>query len=441
MSHSTAELDEHLSSDPSQVRRVAIASAFGTGIELYDFLIFGLAAGLVFPKLFFPQSDPLVGTLLAFMTFGAGFVSRPIGGLVFGHFGDRVSRRLMLVISLATTGLCTLLMGCLPTYATIGVAAPILLVVLRILQGFFMGGEQSGAFLMVTEHAPAGRKAFFGASATAGSPIGSILGLLAFQITAAATGPSFLTWGWRIPFLLSVVLIGIGLWVRLGLHESPVFKAMQSERETTGHLPIAGVMKKGLGLMVAGILVQLGFNQFIFIINSFSNAYGTQQLKMSRQDLLVSGLAGSAAMLITVFIASALADRIGLFSTMMIGAVFQIAWAFPYFWLFNTRSVPMLYVAVVVAYIGLSFVFGPMAAYFVSLFDPEHRYSGVALSYNVGAVLGGGLSPFVAQWLMKDGYGSTGISTYILLGGVLSVIGLLMSRKRVATHFPRRVRS
>lgn len=427
----TADLDD-------QVRRVAIASAFGTGIELYDFLIFGLASGLVFPKLFFPQSDPLVGTLLAFLTFGAGFLSRPIGGIVFGHFGDRVSRRLMLVISLATTGLCTMLMGCLPTYQSIGVAAPILLVILRTLQGFFMGGEQSGAFLMVTEHAPVGRKAFFGASATAGSPLGSILGILAFQITATLTGPNFATWGWRIPFLASVVLIGLGLWVRMGLHESPVFRAMQAKKEVTGHLPIASVLRRGFALMIAGILVQLGFNQFIFIINSFTTSYGTQQLKMGRQDLLMSGLWGSVAMFVTVFVASALADRIGLFPTMAIGAVFQIVWAYPYFWLLNTKSVSMLYLAVVVAYIGLSFVFGPMAAYFVSLFDPEHRYSGVAMSYNVGAVLGGGLSPFVAQALVTRGLGSNGISAYILLGGVLSLLGLVLSRRRVAEHFPRR---
>ncbi|GAB3623963.1 MFS transporter [Mariniluteicoccus endophyticus] len=375
------------------------------------------------------------------MTFGAGFLSRPLGGVVFGHFGDRVSRRHMLVISLVTTGACTVAMGLLPTYATIGVLAPVLLVILRTLQGFFMGGEQSGAFLMVTEHAPAGSKAFFGASATAGSPIGSILGILAFQITAAATGPDFLTWGWRIPFLASIVLIGVGLWVRLGLHESPVFKAMQQENETTGHLPIASVLRKGSVLMVAGILVQLGFNQFIFIINSFSASYGTQQLKMNRQDILMAGLWGSVAMLLAVFVASWLADRFGLFTVMMGGALFQVAWAFPYFWLFNTKSVALLYVAVIVAYVGSSFVFGLMAAYFVSLFDPEHRYSGVAMSYNVGAVLGGGLSPFIAQWLVKQGLGSTGISAYILVGGLLSAVGLVMSRRRVAEHFPRRTRA
>jgi len=424
--------------DPRQVRRVAAASSFGTGIELYDFLIFGLAAGLVFPKLFFPGSDPLVGTLLSFMTFGAGFLARPIGGLVFGHFGDRVGRKLMLVITLTTTGVCTVLMGLLPTYEQVGALAPTLLVVLRVLQGFFMGGEQGGAFLMVTEHAPIGSKAFFGSFATAGSPIGSILGIGAFTLVSQATGADFLTWGWRLPFLLSAVLVGIGIYVRLGLRESPVFRAMQSI-ERPSRLPLAEVLRHGWFVVLAGILVNLGFNLFIFIINSFSVAYGTQSLKMARTDILVVGLWGSLAMLVTVVVASRLADRFGLVRIMLIGGIFQVVWAFPYFLLFGTGQVGPMAVAVVVGYIGSSFIFGPMAAYYASLFEPGHRYSGVSLSYQVGAVLGGGLSPSIATWLLQRFHGgTTGISIYIALGGVLSVLGLLMSRNRVGAAFDAR---
>ncbi|TDT31022.1 MFS transporter [Naumannella halotolerans] len=414
---------------PKEMRRVAGASAVGTGIELYDFLIFGLAAGLVFPRLFFPESDPLVGTLLSFMTFGAGFLSRPLGGLAFGHFGDRVSRKTMLVIALLATGACTVAMGLLPTYATVGVLAPILLVTLRILQGFFMGGEQSGAFLMVTEHAPGGRKAFWGAFVTAGSPIGSLLGIGAFQITAAATGPAFVEWGWRIPFLASAVLIAIGIYIRLGISESPVFEKIQPDE--IRRVPIAGVFATALPFVVGGILVNLGFNLFIFIINSFSVAYGTTQLGMQRTDILLSGLWGSLGMLVAVFVAGWLADRYGLIKIMAIGAIFQMFWAFPYFWLFDTKNLGLLYLAVVVAYIGLSFVFGPMAAFYVTLFKPEYRYSGVALSYNLGAVLGGGLSPSIATALLGSFEGSTGISVYIAIGGALSLIGLLITAKHV----------
>ncbi|WP_349828880.1 MFS transporter [Brevibacterium litoralis] len=427
-----AEADvDHPSTPPGQMRKIAAASAFGTGIELYDFLIFGLAAGLVFPALFFPESDPLVGVLLSFMAFGAGFVSRPLGGIVFGHFGDRFSRKTMLVISLVATGVCTVAIGLLPTYGTVGLLAPVLLVTLRVLQGFFMGGEQSGAFIMVTEHAPRGRKAFFGAFVTAGSPIGSILGIGVFNIVAVTTGEAFTEWGWRIPFLISAVLVVIGIYIRLDVDESPVFRKMAAAAGAAPKLPLARVFSTALPLLLGGVLVNLGFNLFIFIVNSFSTSYGTQQLGMDRNDILLSGLWGSAGMLVAVFVAGALADRFGIVRVMLAGAAFQALWAFPYFWLFDTGAVPALYVAVIVAYIGLSFVFGPMAAYYVTLFRPEIRYSGVALSYNLGAVLGGGLSPTIATALLGRFDGSTAISLYVAIGGVLSALGLLVTARQV----------
>lgn len=419
-----------------RIRRVAAASAFGTGIELYDFLIFGLASGLVFPQLFFPESEPLTGVLLSFLTFGVGFVSRPLGGIVFGHFGDRVSRKTMLVIALVTTGLCTVAIGLLPTHATVGALAPLLLVLLRFLQGFFMGGEQAGAFIMVTEHASSTRQGFYGAFVTAGSPIGSILGIGVFNIVAVSTGDAFLEWGWRIPFLASAVLVGIGVYVRLGIEESPVFRELARERGRVARAPFLRAITSAWPLVIGGVLVNLGFNLFIFIINSFTTSYGTQ-LGIARNDILWSGLLGSAAMLVFVFVAGRLADRLGLVRVMLAGALFQILWAFPYFWLIDTKDVPGLYVAVVVAYIGLSFIFGPMAAYYVRLFRPEVRYSGVAFSYNLGAVLGGGLSPAIATALLQQGAGSVGISAYIALGGVLSAVGLLLTARHIAITVER----
>ncbi|GAA2009702.1 MFS transporter [Brevibacterium samyangense] len=426
-----ADAVEHTTTTPRQMRKIAAASAFGTGIELYDFLIFGLAAGLVFPQLFFPESEPVIGVLLSFMTFGAGFVSRPLGGIVFGHFGDRFSRKTMLVISLVATGVCTVAIGLLPTFASVGLLAPTLLVVLRVLQGFFMGGEQSGAFIMVTEHAPRGRKAFFGAFVTAGSPIGSILGIGVFNLVAIATGPAFLEWGWRIPFLASAILIAIGIYIRLDVAESPVFKRLAVESGAGPKLPLARVFATAFPLLLGGALVNLGFNAFIFIINSFSTSYGTAQLGLERTDILFVSLVGSVGQLIAVFVAGALADRFGIFRVMVCGAVFQVLWAFPFFLLFDTAQLPLVYLAFIVAYIGVSFVFGPMAAFYVSLFAPEVRYSGVAFSYNLGAVLGGGLSPTIAQALLAQSGGSTGISGYIALAGVLSIVGLLITSRQV----------
>lgn len=415
---------------PDEMRRIALAGAFGTGIELYDFLVFGLAAGLVFPHLFFPHSDPLTGTLASFMAFGAGFISRPLGGIIFGHFGDRVSRKTMLVITLLATGTCTVCMGLLPTYQTIGALAPVLLVTLRVLQGVFMGGEQSGAFIMVAEHAPAGRKAFLGASVTAGSPIGSLLGITSFQVVAMITGSAFGVWGWRIPFLASAILIAIGLYVRVGISESPEFERLQAESKTR-KVPIAGVFSHALIFLVAGILVNLGFNQFIFIVNSFTTSYAAQTIGFSQSEVLLAGLVGSAGMLVVVFIIGHLADRFGMARVMAVGALFQIVWAFPYFWLINSGSLPGLFLAMVAAYVGLSFVFGPMAAYYVSLFRPEHRYSGVALSYNLGAVLGGGLSPSIATALLGHFHGSVGISVYVAIGGALTLAGLAISSRHL----------
>ncbi|WP_291795981.1 MULTISPECIES: MFS transporter [Brevibacterium] len=415
---------------PREMRKIAGASAIGTGVELYDFLIFGLAAGLVFPQLFFPESDPLVGTLLSFMTFGAGFLARPLGGIAFGHFGDRFSRKTMLVISLVATGAATVAIGLLPTYDTVGILAPILLVSMRIAQGFFMGGEQSGAFLMVTEHAPAGRKAFYGSFVTSGSPIGSILGIGFFNLVAVLTGDQFVEWGWRIPFLASAILIAIGIYVRLGISESPVF-AQMAKSANVARIPLVGVLSTALPLVLGGVLVNMGFNTFIFIVNSFSTSYGTQALGMDRNTLLLSSLTGSVGMLIAVFVAGWLADRCGLIRVMVAGAAFQMLWAFPFFWLFDTAVPVLLYVAMIFAYIGLSFVFGPMAAYYVSLFRPEYRYSGVALSYNLGAVLGGGLSPTIATALLGRFDSSTAISAYVALGGLLSIVGLLLTARQV----------
>ncbi|WP_312878211.1 MFS transporter [Lentzea indica] len=393
-----------------------MASAVGNTIELYDFLLYGTASALVFNKIFFPQFDSRVGVLLAFATFGAGFVARPLGGAVIGHLGDRFGRRAMLVITLSVTGLATALIGLLPSYASIGIAAPALLVLLRIVQGFFMGGEQGGASLMAVEHAPAGRWGWYGSWVFIGSPIGLVLANLAMYVSSRVSGPDFLTWGWRLPFLLSIVLVGIGLYIRLRVPESPRFTHTEKSR-----LPLAEVVRTRWRVLLLGAGVNLGFQIFIFVLSVFTINYGRTALQMSPDDLLVAQVVGGLAQVVSLPVFAWLSDRIGRLPVMFGGAVFQAAFAFPMFWLMDAR---WFTVAMVLGFIGSGALFGPMAAYFAELFRTRVRYSGVAVSYQLGAVLGGGMAPFVATSLL--GYGTWAVALYLIAGAVLSGVCLLV---------------
>jgi MHS family shikimate/dehydroshikimate transporter-like MFS transporter len=392
------------------VRKVAVASAVGNTIELYDFLLYGTASALVFNKIFFPQFDSRVGVLLAFATFGAGFLARPLGGAVIGHLGDRLGRRGMLVITLSVTGLATALIGLLPSYASIGIAAPALLVLLRIVQGFFMGGEQGGASLMAVEHAPPGRWGWYGSWVFIGSPVGLVLANLAMYVSSRVTGPGFLTWGWRLPFLFSIVLVGIGLYIRLRVPESPRFANAEKSR-----LPLAEVVRTRWRVLLLGAGVNLGFQIFIFVLSVFTINYGRTALRMSPDDLLVAQVVGGLAQVVSLPVFAWLSDRIGRLPVMFGGAVFQAAFAFPMFWLMDARWFTL---AMVLGFIGSGALFGPMAAYFAELFRTRVRYSGVAVSYQLGAVLGGGLAPFVATSLL--GYGTWAVAVYLIAGAVLS---------------------
>ncbi|GAA3635325.1 MFS transporter [Lentzea roselyniae] len=393
-----------------------MASAVGNTIELYDFLLYGTASALVFNKIFFPQFDSRVGVLLAFATFGAGFVARPLGGAVIGHLGDRFGRRAMLVITLSATGLATALIGLLPSYASIGIAAPVLLVLLRIVQGFFMGGEQGGASLMAVEHAPPGRWGWYGSWVFIGSPVGLVLANLAMYLSSRATGPDFLSWGWRLPFLFSIVLVGIGLYIRLRVSESPRFARAEKSR-----MPLVEVVRTRWQVLLLGAGVNLGFQIFIFVLSVFTINYGRTALRMSPDDLLVAQVLGGLAQVVAVPVFARLSDRIGRLPVMFGGAVFQAAFAFPMFWLMDVR---WFTAAIVLGFVGSGALFGPMAAYFAELFRTRVRYSGVAVSYQLGAVLGGGLAPFVATSLLA--YGTWAVALYLIAGAVLSGVCLLV---------------
>ncbi|GDY32219.1 MFS transporter [Gandjariella thermophila] len=382
----------------NEVRRAALASSVGNAIEFYDFLIYGTASAVAFNRLFFPGSDPRVGTLLAFATFGAGFLARPLGGAVIGHFGDLLGRKAMLVLTLTATGTCTTLIGLLPGYASIGVWAPLLLVVLRVVQGFFLGGEQGGAALMAVEHAPTGRAGWYGSWTFLGSPLGLVLATGAFAAATAVSGSEFLRWGWRLPFLASVLLVAVGLYVRLGLAESPVFQRVP--RQGRSRMPVVEVLRGSWHRVLLGAGVNIGFNAFIFVLATFALSYGTTSLGLPRSTLLDASLAGGIAQAVAVLAFARLSDRLGRLPVMLGGAVFLAAFAFPLFSLLDTRQPALVAVALVVGYAGSAAIFAPMPAYYAELFDSRVRYSGISVSYQVGSVLGGGLSPFVAAALL-----------------------------------------
>ena len=414
------------------VRKAAFASAVGNTIELYDFLIYGTAAAVVFNKLFFPASDPWVAGLLAFATFGAGFFARPLGAAVIGHFGDRVGRRLMLVITLGVTGACTAAIGLLPTYGQVGVWAPLMLVVLRVVQGFFLGGEQGGAVLMAVEHAPPNRHGWYGGWTFIGSPAGLFLATGVFAGATAISGDQFLVWGWRIPFLLSLVLVGVGLYVRLRLAESPEFSRIR-EHGRRSRLPVAEAFAGSWRQILLSAGVNFGFNMFIFVLATFLLSYGTQQLGVSRGLMLAGSLAGSAAQIAGILLFAHLSDRLGRTRVMLGGGIFLAVYAFPMFWLLDTGRPTLIVFAMVLGYAGSAAVFGPMAAFCAELFDTKVRYTGVSLCYQSGSVLGGGLSPFIATALLGAAGGASWPIALYLVGGALVTVGCLF-----ATGDPRR---
>ena len=407
--------------------RVALASFVGTAIEWYDFFIYGTAAALVFGQLFFPPNeDPLIGTLAAFATYAVGFAARPVGGVVFGHFGDRVGRKSMLVITILTMGLATFLIGLLPTYAQVGIWAPVLLVVLRLIQGFSVGGEWGGAALMTVEHAPEGRRGYYGSWTMAASPAGAMLATGAFALASGLPDEQFLAWGWRLPFLLSIVLVGVGLFIRLRILETPAFERIK-EAGAEVRLPVVEAVREHPRSVLLAAGMNLGFNTFIFVLFTFMLSYATTQLGLPRGVVLQATVVGGAVQIASVLAFSALSDRVGRRPVMLAGAAFLALYAFPLFWLVNTGSAALIFLALAIGFFGSAAIFGPMAAFIAESFDTKVRYSGASLGYQMGAVLGGGLSPFVATALLAwSGGASWSVSVYLVLGALMSLVSVYL---------------
>jgi MFS transporter, MHS family, shikimate and dehydroshikimate transport protein len=413
--------------EQSSIRQVVAASFIGTTIEWYDFFLYGTAAALVFNKLFFPKAEPSSGTLLALATYGVGFAARPLGGIIFGHFGDRIGRKSMLVVSLLIMGIATFLIGAMPTYAAIGIWAPVLLVVLRIAQGIGVGGEWGGAVLMSVEHAPPGRRGFFGSWPQMGVPAGLFLSTVVFLIVQQTTSDAaFLAWGWRVPFLLSAVLVGVGLFVRLRLYESPAFQRVKETR-TEAPMPILDVLRKYPREVVLAMGMRIAENGVFYILTVWVLVYGHEDLKLAKSTMLWGVVIAALLGLVTIPWYGALSDRVGRRPLYLGGALFSLVFAFPFFWLVNTKTEVLIWLAIVLGVnVGHDLMYGPQAAFFSELFGTRVRYSGASLGYQLASVIAGGFAPLIAAALLQA-WGWPAVALYMAVMAAVTVVATLLA--------------
>src|SRR5438094_7551748 len=419
----------------SEILKVATASLIGTSIEWYDFFLYNTAAALVFNKLFFPTFAPVAGTIAAFATYAVGFMARPIGGIVFGHYGDRLGRKTMLYLTLLIMGLATTAIGLLPTYATIGIWAPVLLVGLRLLQGLGIGGEWGGAVLMAIEHAPAQRRGFYGSWPQMGVAVGLLLSTLVFRSFSRYPEATFLAWAWRVPFLLSVILLAVGLWIRHRLAESPLFDKLK-RGQGEARMPVVEVFRRYPKPMLLAIGARLAENGLFYIFTTFSLTYVATQLKLDRNIALSGLLVASAVSLVTVPAWGAISDRLGRRPVYLFGAVACGILAFPFFWLLDTGQPALIWLALVLTVaLGHDAMYAPQASFFAELFDTRVRYSGASLGSQLGAAVSGGFSPLIATALLARYAGkSWPISLYMLALVLITVVSVWLARET-----PRRV--
>ena len=431
----------------SSMRKVALTSLAGTSIEWYDFFLYGAAAALVFPTAFFGEIPESTALILSLLTFAAGFIARPIGGIIFGHYGDKVGRKKTLVAALMLMGIASTLIGLLPTYAMIGVTAPILLTTLRFAQGLAIGGQWGGAMLLVTESAPSNKRGYYDAFAQAGAPIGVILANLAFIATSALLpDEAFMSWGWRIPFLASAILIGISMYIQLTMEDTKAFRELQNHQKSIGSNENREIKKspvlealikypKRIALAAGAFLsIQVTF----YILVAFLLAYGVTSADMSRDDMLSAVLIGSAIMVPVQFMFSSYSDRNGRKGIFMTGAILTAIWAFAIFPLVDTGNFWLIVLAVTFGLSFLAMMYGPQAAFFTELFSTEVRYSGATLGYQLGAIAGGAFAPTIAAKLWTD-FDIFWVSVYIAIASILTLLSVMSLTETYKTDLNEKI--
>jgi metabolite-proton symporter len=411
-----------------QLRRAVIASTVGTAIEWYDFFLYSTVTGLVFAKLFFPNSDPLVGTLEAFAVYAVGFAARPVGAAIFGHYGDRIGRKSTLIATLMLMGIATFLVALVPTYESVGIWGAVILTVLRFVQGVGVGGEWGGSVLMSMEWARSNSSRGLVASwPQFGVPCGLFLANLAVLAFSQMSGDQFLTWGWRIPFALSIVLVGVGLWIRLGILETPIFRRLVAERQIE-RTPMLEVIKKHPKEIILSAFARMGEQAPFYIFTAFVFSYATGTLNVPRDFLLVAVLTASIVSFVSIPLFGHISDRIGRKRMYLIGAATTGVFGFIYFGLFETGSLPLIFLAVVLSLIPHDMMYGPQAALIAESFTGRLRYSGASLGYQLASVIAGGPAPLIAAWLFGMFQSPYAIAGYILVCALLSIAATAMMR-------------
>jgi metabolite-proton symporter len=425
---------------PTSIARVVFASLIGTAVEWYDFFLYGSAAALVFGALFFPSTDPVTGTLLAFGTYALGFVARPLGGVVFGHFGDRVGRKKMLVLSLMMMGASTIAIGLLPTYASIGVGAPVLLLACRLIQGFAVGGEWGGAVLMAAEHGRDDQRGFWSSWPQAGVAMGNLLATGVLWVLAAVQSDStFNAWGWRIPFLLSAVLVMVGLWVRLSIEESPVFQEAKAEieekKQTASHMPILEVIKTYPKEVFIAMGMRMAENISYYIFTVVVITYLTEFAGQDKGPILKALLVGSAVHFVWIPVVGAISDRVGRRPLYFAGAIGVAVWSFEFFHLVNEGGTGNLILAVVVGLMLHALMYSPQAAFFSELFGTSVRYTGASVGYQLASIFAGALAPIIAVKLLgpADHANTTAVALYVCVASLITVVAVFFAKETRAS--------
>jgi metabolite-proton symporter len=412
----------------SKLRQVVLASMIGTTIEWYDFFLYGSASALVFGKLFFPKTDPATGIMLSLATYALGFLARPLGGLVFGHFGDRIGRKQLLMLSLLLMGGSTMLIGVLPTFNEIGLLAPLGLVLLRLVQGFAVGGEWGGAVLMVTEYGEASRRGFWAGWPQAGVPAGNLLAAAVLAIMSAVqSNEDFLAWGWRVPFLLSAVLVAVGYWVRVSLAESPLFqKALEDAGQPNA--PVLDAIRERPGGIAIGAGLRVAENITFYVVTTFGLAYMTEHAHLTRTAALNAMLIGTAVEVALIPIFASLSDKVGRRPVYFAGALGIAVWGFAFFRLIDTGQQALITLAIIGGLTCHALMYGPQAAFIAELFPTRMRYSGASLAYQATSIFAGSLAPIIALFLLDRFKSWVPIAIYLAIAGAISAFSAFKAR-------------